>query len=104
MTEEKYEDKVLRILSQIAEQSKPKPQSAESSEKHEEKAKESAIEHIDVCPTCRAQFKEKLRPEILTEQREKHKKIKSPKLCEDCGEILDGEENKDCPNCHGHNY
>jgi len=103
MSEEKYEEKVLKALNLIVDQTKPQPKSEESS-KHKEEAKEDAIVHIDTCPTCRNKFKEKLRPEILTEQREKHKKIKSPKLCEDCGEILDGEENKDCPNCHGHNY
>lgn len=107
MTEEKYEEKVLKALNQLVEQTKPKPPPVESSEEHGKENKESAIEHIDSCPTCRNQFKEKLRPEIEQALRpallkELKAKLKSQELvtCSGCGEIVE-KTVEECPSCHG---
>lgn len=90
---------------------KPEP------EKHSEESRgHKDIDEILSCPNCKPKVLEKVKPEISKElepaiteavlkaEREKHKKMKSPRLCEDCGEILDAKENKDCPTCHGTRY
>jgi rubrerythrin len=61
--------------------------------------KKLAIEHIDECPTCREQFKEKLRPEIFNEFKQKLKN-KDLVKCDGCGEIV-GKDDAECPSCHG---
>ena len=102
MSEEKYEDKILKILGTIAEQTKPKPQNTDSSEKHDHeppKKADSAIEHIDVCPTCRNQFKEKLEPEIKTKTlKDIVEKAKGDYNCVGCGLKVE-RETETCPLC-----
>jgi hypothetical protein len=78
--------------------------STTSTEVPREPGHKDVTEAIDNCPHCKAKAKEKLAPEILREQREKQKSMKDPKLCEDCGEILDGERNETCPNCRGTHF
>lgn len=57
------------------------------------------------CPDCQKAYDEevvaKATPQILADRRAKIKSMKNPNLCEDCGEIFDGEEEDDCPTCHG---
>lgn len=62
------------------------------------------IEEVADCPTCKAKLIEKYRPEILKEQREKLKSMKHPVLCEDCGDVVDKEKERDCPTCHGKHF
>ena len=102
MSEEKYEDKILKILGMIAEQTKPKPPSIGSSEEHKHeppKKAESAIDHIDVCPTCRNQFIEKLSPEIKAKTlKEIVEKAKGDYNCVGCGFKVE-RETETCPLC-----
>lgn len=73
----------------------------------EEKGHRDLDEQL-ACPTCRAKILEKIKPTIETDVlkalREKQKSFKKPRLCEDCGELLDASQEKDCPGCHGHRY
>ena len=96
--EEKFKEEFMKILNQIKDQTKPKPQNTESSEKHEHeppKKAESAIEHIDTCPTCRTQFKEKLRSEVLKDVVDK---VKGDYNCIGCGLKVE-RETETCPLC-----
>ena len=98
MSEEEFKEKFMKILEKIEEQTKPKSLGTESSEKHEHeppKKAESAIDHIDTCPTCRAQFKEKLRPEVLKEIVDK---AKGDYNCVGCGFKVE-RETETCPLC-----
>ncbi len=105
MTEEKYEDKVLNLLSRLLEASQ-KPPNAESS-KHEELKGHKDLDEQLACPTCKGKLLEKLRPEIEKDLRpailkEVKEKLKSPDnvICEGCGEIVKKDE-ESCPSCHG---
>lgn len=106
MTEEKYEEKVLKLLATIAEQTKPAQKSAESSEKHEEKKAHETFQELIDCPDCypkiEALVMPKVKPKIVKEIGEK---LKSEELviCKECGEIV-GKETEECPTCHGRNY
>lgn len=71
------------------------------------KVHEHTLTDVFDCPDCGdkylAEAKKRLAPKILEEQRNKIKSMKHPALCEDCGEIVDTEENEECPTCHGRN-
>lgn len=64
------------------------------------------------CANCKAKVLEKIKPDIekqisesvLKAKREKNKAMKKPVLCEDCGEVLDREQEENCPSCKGHRY
>lgn len=110
MSEEKYEDRVLKALNLIVEQTKPQ-KSTESSE-HEAKRNHATIDEIESCPNCsekfklkdynekkKAEFANSLRPAILKEVKEK---LKSKQLltCDGCGEIVEKTVDE-CPTCKG---
>jgi rubrerythrin len=111
MSEEERQNQLLKLLNQIAENTKPKPQSIDSSE-HEAKRNHATIEEIESCPNCSEKFKlkdynEKKRSEIETQLRpailkEVKEKLKSKQLltCDGCGEIV-GKEETECPTCKG---
>ena len=66
---------------------------------HEPPKKESAIEHIDTCPTCRNQFIEKLSPEIKAKTlKEIVDKAKGDYNCVGCGLKVE-RETETCPLC-----
>lgn len=58
-------------------------------------------EEVADCPNCRPVLIEKLRPQILKEQREKIKSMNRPNRCDDCGEVYDKNTERECPSCHG---
>jgi hypothetical protein len=104
-----YEEKILKLLSTIVDQTKPQPpKPVESSDKPKTSTElinlhtHTPKEMFD-CPTCGPAYlpeaEKRLRPKFEQEQREKIKAMSDPNWCPDCGEIYDGNKEDDCPNC-----
>ena len=113
MSEIKASEKLSKELSESVERIIMEIKSSKTST-HEHAAMPQAqqghktIDEVAACPTCKPKLLEMLKPDVekivLQTQREKHKSMKHARLCTDCGEVLDGEKEENCPNCHGHNY
>lgn len=99
LSEPKKPSEEIKEILQIVVKQLSELQKSQTTSTHEEPKQKLAIEHIDECPTCRNQFKEKLKPELYKEFKEK---LKSKELltCDGCGEIVEKTETE-CPTCHG---
>jgi len=101
--EKEREDKVIRLLQTIAEQTKPKEHKEGSSkqEKHEHETHEhfkADIKYLDAddsCPECKAGL-EKFGKAYMKKTLEARKDL--PFECEECGLGVE-EEEESCPNC-----
>lgn len=70
--------------------------STSKSEKHEHT--HSANVQFD-CPECQKNYDTQIINDFQKQKREKLKSSKDVEYCIDCGEVYDGEERDDCPNC-----
>lgn len=57
------------------------------------------LEEILNCPTCKPKLKDTLKEEILKGEKERIKQLKNAEICQDCGEVYEGEEKDECPTC-----
>lgn len=71
------------------------------SQTHTESSGHKNLDELADCPNCKPKLLEKFKPDILKAERDKRLKMKQPKLCEDCGEIVDYDKEKNCPTCKG---
>lgn len=99
---EVLKEKIAKLEQQMEQLKAEKPNSTTTLTKKEHTHSSKVL--FD-CPECQKEYNksiiDNLKPQILAEQREIHKKMHSPQLCEECGEIYEGEERENCPTCKG---